>query len=812
MASCFLIASLLISVGGDAAAPPTDVRVAIVAYEDFRQEFERFETLFAELSRRDSGLRFRLAVGSYGDVLHWMDRGLIDMAVLTPGVFAGVLADEAVDGPPAYRYLATVRLRRTSSKWDKRADGFHENYRSVCLVSAGSELRTVDDLRRAASKRQVEMLFVHPLSVSGYAAPQEALRKAEIVTDALPRRFTYSHTASLRMLQEHAERDRVAFVWVGASANDVEFEIGTQQLIFPELDELEIPNNVIVTRTDFEHDDRVKALLINGLDANQPFRFSVTANWRNRFGTVRDWLTAVGAASPDDGERTSLDEIGQILLQSARSQPFPPRLALVLSGGGAKCSYQVGAVAALEEKLDELRRQNPENGLDIALVVGTSGGAINALPIAMGISRSEDGRQTLRDIWMELDQRDLFQPSLLIRTNMGLWFALLQTAIVIWIIRRFVPRQEHRGRIFAISFTALAAVEILIGYLPSLPWSWLGTNHFWHHAWLWLSLGVHGAAWSLFVIGIAALTLETIKAKQGRHLSIPSWFTKTTLWIGLLGLPILQAITILFFVETISGGQGMERTLSEKFPRLIDQDLDRRKLPPLELGDLIGPAGRLQAVSRQLLNRNLLKRDLVITGSCLATQTSERLPTDLYFYAAANPQAAPPPFGKKGVSLLKRPDTLLDVVMGSGSIFPVFPARTINDVPRKGDRIELVDGGFAHNSPIEAAVLWGATHIVLIEATPRKKRTERRYFLQNATSSFHHLYQQAQLLDARSREQVIVFSLAPKPPHMCVLDFADNLIAASIQRGYDDARITHETGAPRFRKEPGEPVFVHVNP
>jgi len=80
------------------------------------------------------------------------------------------------------------------------------------------------------------------------------------------------------------------------------------------------------------------------------------------------------------------------------------------------------------------------------------------------------------------------------------------------------------------------------------------------------------------------------------------------------------------------------------------------------------------------------------------------------------------------------------------------------------------------------------------------------------TSSFRHLHRQAQLLDARSRGKVVVFSLSPEPPHMCVLDFADNLIAASIERGYRDASMDAASMNRRFRKELGEPVFVDVRP
>jgi hypothetical protein len=68
------------------AEKPLDIRVGIVAFEDFREEFERTEKLLTELSAaHDSPLRFKLAVGTYGDVAHWLRHELIDIAVVTPG-------------------------------------------------------------------------------------------------------------------------------------------------------------------------------------------------------------------------------------------------------------------------------------------------------------------------------------------------------------------------------------------------------------------------------------------------------------------------------------------------------------------------------------------------------------------------------------------------------------------------------------------------------------------------------------------------------------------------------------------------------
>jgi hypothetical protein len=258
----------------------------------------------------------------------------------------------------------------------------------------------------------------------------------------------------------------------------------------------------------------------------------------------------------------------------------------------------------------------------------------------------------------------------------------------------------------------------------------------------------------------------------------------------------------------------MKQALARKLPLLVDRHLNRQGQTPLRLGDAASDDERLATASRRIVERGLLRRDLVITGNCLE-QSGDALPSDLYFYGAGASSSEPPPFGPRGVSLDSRPSILLDVVLGSSSIFPVFPPRRLRDFPDPGEQVELVDGGFAHNSPIEAAVLWGATHVILIEATPQKRRL-RRNFVENAATAFTHLHRQTQLVDVRSKRQVVVLTLSPEPPHMCVLDFADNLIEDAIDRGYRDARGEARQGpgtyarTPRFRKELGEPVFFSL--
>jgi hypothetical protein len=103
----------------------------------------------------------------------------------------------------------------------------------------------------------------------------------------------------------------------------------------------------------------------------------------------------------------------------------------------------------------------------------------------------------------------------------------------------------------------------------------------------------------------------------------------------------------------------------------------------------------------------------------------------------------------------------------------------------------------------------------LIEATPETLGL-RENFAQNAGTAFAHLHRQTQLVDMRSKQQVVVYTLTPEAPHMCVLDFADELIEESMQRGYRDATgssgdaIDLPAAKQRFRKELGEPIFARI--
>ncbi len=807
---------LLLWMGRLGATQPPPVRVGIVAYKDFQEELKQSEKLLSNLSRASGGtLKFQIASGTYGDVVHWMDRGMIDIAVVNAGILAEIWKPENAErGLAGWDYLATQGV-----------DEYNETtfeYHSTCHVGRNSSIKNVADLKRMNEEGRVEFLFVHPESVSGCIAPLHALREVGIVPARDQIKYTYSHTRSYWLLREKlADRERVAFIWYrpqeiwppNPPRADGFYVGGASRLLvgsplsFPELERLSIPQDVVLARPGFEHAAKLGALLLAHRNKYGKKCFVHLDDWKARYGVVQKWIreseTTLGVSDPKE---VSLDEIGSMLLNYARSHPTPPRLALALSGGGAKCSYQVGAVSAIEEKLAALRKDNKDAGLDIALVVGTSGGAMNSLPIAMGITKTPEGRADFRGVWTELDQRDMIRPSALVRKNMGLWFAFLGAAAIVWIVRRTTDGAALQARRVSTWCFLLGILQIALGWWFRIPWDWFGMNHALHHAWMWAVFGIRGSGW--FLIGFAILLRMADRFLFPEH-APPRVAWRAAQWIfavGLLGLPFAQLVTILFYETTLSDGTGIEHVLAEKYPRMMNAHLVRAGQTPMTV-DALGDTERLRTVSRQIMDRKLLQRDLVLTGSCLS-QTGSSLPNDLYFFANG-PAASKPVFGTRGVAMAEHPSLLLDVVMGSGSIYPIFPSRRLPDFPAAGASAELVDGGFAHNSPIEAAILWGATHIVLIEASP-EERGHTGNFLENISEAFNHLYSQAQLTDAHSRGRVSIFTLAPSAPHLCVIDFADNLVAASIEKGYAEAGGGTFAQQPHFRKELGEPVFWEV--
>jgi predicted acylesterase/phospholipase RssA len=587
---------------------------------------------------------------------------------------------------------------------------------------------------------------------------------------------------------------------------------GLRQVELPALAALRIPRDTLIVRADIPQLERLRNTVSAQLPPQTGTSFVAEPNWREGDAAVRAWLAAAGAPPPERLVRLDLEELGQLLLHYARSQPNPLRLAVVFSGGGAKCSYQVGAIRAIEEKLARMRQESGESSIDISLVVGTSGGAINALPVAMGMSSSPALYQEMAAAWRSLDQRDIIRPAASVRWNLALWFASLQFLLFSWICRHRTAEQgrSHLGR--WILCLIAGAAEVLLSHLSFDPWSALGPRPGAHHLYLWLTFGAEGSGWILLAAGAAGLALRAAGA-EGRPAMVRfRRVMRAAALAGIVVLPVLQAWTILFHEPTLSEGHGIEETLFDRFARLLaaKRQAEGRTAATLPFaGDATRRAESLQAMSRQIIGDGLLARDLVLTGSVLVEPGLE-LPSDLYFWISAGRTTEQPHFGARGVALSNRPELLLDSLIASGAIYPVFPARVLRGFPRTGQNTEIVDGSFSHRSPVEAAVLWGATHIILIQADP-DELMPRGSFGANIAAALTHLYDQAQLTDVRTKEQAMLFNLAPRPPHIGLLDFASNLIEGSLAKGYREVR-GESTGSdpqpPPFRKEVGLPHFV----
>jgi NTE family protein len=82
------------------------------------------------------------------------------------------------------------------------------------------------------------------------------------------------------------------------------------------------------------------------------------------------------------------------------ASPAPPRLALMMGGGGALAAYQVGALLGLADSMPELR---------VSILSGVSAGAINAIALASQRGSFAERAEGLRQAWLELTPDHIFQ-------------------------------------------------------------------------------------------------------------------------------------------------------------------------------------------------------------------------------------------------------------------------------------------------------------------------------------------------------------------------------------------------------------------
>lgn len=966
---------LLGGVRSTAQSTGAEIKVGVAVNDHDEKRAAAYTGLFSELQSEAGGeTSFSLAFGSEEEVEDWYDRGLIDVAVLTAGPSEwlsqswltestsdlyiaslvpargkqktlGELAEfKPVEPPPELEGMA-------GSELDRRALRMEAMYRSVCLVREDSPLAegrapggALPSLDSLASEHKLTFLFESPHSIAGHILPRYVLEGRKISLSENRVVFTGSQEESLKQLYQEGEEGKFKVACVSEDAEADMSRLRKLQLtagrgrygnIFGgwsedekrgDLDSYLIPRDFMLVNRYLDEGRRAsyKERLQNLLgrkDEIAGFKAVVMKFFDLDYGYFQGWFEKV-LGNYEMRDRLKATTVADVLGSAAeyqRTTGKEPRIALVLSGGGAKCAYQAGAVVQIERELEDLERVgNPH--AKIELVVGTSGGAINALLAAAEVTKPERGQDAVRKVWADFTLGDFFQLWPDVLTFLGLCAALLHLRV----FARLALLSERAAPAWwlyaGVALSLCGAAQLAAGYVhwggveagTRLPVSSLVLGRVWfvlqlifRATWAWLvalSVVVFAAgllhtkgipklkAWvegswtklktrvpsveitfgmafgacvllytlaylsniAALVIGLALIGLIVWVTSELEEVNL--WRPKTMLagallvvalfsialalslaalvtWLRFLRpkysfsapMPFLRhafllSAAALLYVTCFGGNNslvqaaGVEQALLERIPHLFAES----GAGNLSSDANATPEERLAQLSEQIIDGHLLKRDLIITASRLPAPLPSPSPPDYDSWLWGGSDAAPAPGGDDLPDNLyfyyqrgdKNPPAdaqfvplagdnagrLLDVVIGSGSIYPVFPRRPLTGLrlPGRGAGHDLyiVDGGFAHNTPIQAAIDWGATHIILVEATAAETPAEERGFLDSAATAFNYLFDQAQQTDKAARKKVPIFELQPGggPESMTTFDFSKAPLEQAFDGGVRDVK------------------------
>jgi predicted acylesterase/phospholipase RssA/ABC-type phosphate/phosphonate transport system substrate-binding protein len=816
-------------------APEVTIRVGIQPLSDDGllkgEERQRYRRLCEQIANdmRDKHrqpIRLRVAVGSYADVYYWCENDMIDMAVVGAGVYS-LLQERLSD---RWVYLCTMS-RRTGGK--QFEDGVK------CFTHAGAPTPNIEALRDAFGRGCLDVFLVDQKSVSGGIFPMSFLKAQDIPAydeQMLERAdgavnhvfYTGSQKQTVMALCNAAadaggsqnERIRIGFISDDAFQRAIDKAEPIQRVELEGLEAARIPGSAVVVRTSFYQRYRE---LLDRLPSHADF--TPLPHYEEKYGRIRRWRDEFLPEPPTASERTDWPNFFRQLETYTQEQKQAPRIALVLAGGGAKCAFQVGVVQAIEDEFRRYRAQDfrrfakPSSvragDFRIGLVVGTSGGAINALPAALGTYNTDAGVQTLRSTWQSLDARDILQPELAVRISLGVLLFLIQLVVVLllvhvpWLGARVIAH-EHRGRAVALALLFLGAGQLLWALSGwKIPWDFLYNIH--EGLFVVWALATSGTiAVGVLLLAAAALVwlLDFHLRRKGSFLAMsPSATRETISWLMLV-IVIATVPLALHSASFLSQVHGLEDRIAQAAEELINERLAARGQPPIQTRNLA-------TLGRTILDDGLLERDLIITATILPEKGATVADTDVYFYAsAANSDAGVVRrmLEDPRVQYLNEPErrgALLHAVMGSGAVFPVFPARTVLNCPSAGRKLQLVDGSFCHHNPIEAAAIWGATHVIVVNPSPAVSETtsaHERTLYENSQVAFMRLFEQAQNRDRRAEQDLTVFFINPEADkhNISLLSFARRPIADAI----DHAQIELGQNQKPFRRQLSKPLFL----
>lgn len=809
-------------------SPTLTINLGVVANATVEPRLSEIRTHYNALEEywkaQGTNVHFRIAYGGYNDLLYWAKNDMIDLGHFSPAVW-NILNRMKLD----WREIAVETLHEKAGRYV---------YQSIGIVPEDCLYRNWNDVVSLLEKGNEQLVATDPFSLSGYFAPCYYLSQSNINPGSLKRSFRFTHDDPASVLHEYKINGTgpqlIPVVFLRTPKSNIS---GFTPIVNCPLNDLWLPHAGIAVNPRFYETNEA---LLNRIFAAPPPGGAQWFAWHTKRSEATEtpiadekeihrWIQDVqskfGDSTPDlpDVELLTLDDIGyqlrsyadQSLNASNSVQLKKMKIALVLSGGGAKCSFQVGAVRALELKLLELRnraeldldprRKEQANLFNISLVVGTSGGAINAIPVALGETEPikgydmEDIEKTgMGAMWMDLHKWRIFRLHPWVCLALALCFGLGCGSAAL--VTGLVVRVKSRAQIWW--FGMVLATLILMCFCIALGKyfdKWGSGVFFETNFWLYS----------------ACFALAT-----GVIYSLHAWFRRQNApgapFITVGGTVTLAAVVLA--CVCVTAALVFKGTSSLIAPDGLDQELVNAysKMKRLNLRPNVTLGQAKTNLGQSIVGK--LDRDLVITASNI--QPVPGLPSDFYFYARSAKRHGDP-WPKRGSNWreLSTGDSLLDLVLGSGAIFPMFPSRSfyaedlVPEIDRKHARnqIELVDGGFAHNSPLEAATELDATHIFLIEASPRNPDKVGKV-AHNLRLAYEHLHGEAQSADSRALHTTTatIFALRPPTLEATLTQFDRIHVLAAMKQGENLALLQRQgnaNGWPGWQRLPACPRF-----
>jgi len=223
------------------------------------------------------------------------------------------------------------------------------------------------------------------------------------------------------------------------------------------------------------------------------------------------------------------------------------------------------------------------------------------------------------------------------------------------------------------------------------------------------------------------------------------------------------------------------------------------------------------ALPPETLDRGAFKSNLIVTGALLTDSSCPSagvtIPRGgLYFCFGGSVGCRETTHKSWQVVQSPPPRRALDAVFASGSPFPVFSPHSTH-LPN-GCQVPLVDGGYAHNVPLEAASLTDARQVLVINASPDLREVDTfptdvggpgrlhisrwsGQLVRFGSRILDFMFSRAQELDRTLGSNLLVATLTPRPAEGMwpfLLDFTPGTRRRMIDEASNDIARARRIG------------------